>query len=258
MDRNKLLIGNWKLNPTSLTQAKSLAKEIIKLASPIRGVDFVLCPSTLHVATLKSDYRGKKVSFGAQDISLHVEGAHTGDVSVKQLTNLGLEYVIIGHSERRANRQVGGYDESDSLIAQKVRLAVDNKITPIVCIGETQRSADGQYLQEIKDQLYGSLETLRDKDLAKIIIAYEPVWAIGKGIEQSITGHDLHEMYLYLHKLLTERWGVTVAKKVRIIYGGSVKPGNASFLSAEGMMAGFLVGSASMDAKDFIAIAKSM
>lgn len=256
--KNQLLVANWKLNPVSFSDASQLAKKVIKAATYIRGLDIVLCPSIMQAGLIKKDYRGKKVKFGTQDISIYVDGAYTGSVSAKQLNDLGFEYVIIGHSERRYPADEIDCPESNHLVAKKVSVAINNNLTPIVCIGEKNRNPDGHYLQDIRTQLYESLSSIDTKHLSKLVIAYEPIWAIGQTAKKAITGHDLHEMYLYIQKLLTERWGSSAAKKVTIIYGGSVKPENVKILSKEGMMDGFLVGSASLNANSFIQIAKSM
>lgn len=255
---NQLLIGNWKLNPTSLKKAKQLSSEIIKLASYVRGVDFILCPPHLYIQSVKSDYRGKKVSFGAQDLSIYPSGAHTGEVSAEQLQDLGVSHVILGHSERRAPVTQGGAGETNELIAEKIQVALKYSQTPIVCIGESDRDPSGRHLKFIETQILQTFANLAGKRLTEIIIAYEPIWAIGGNSNRAITGHDLYEMMLYIRKVLTKTWGAATATKVKIIYGGSVKDINAFELSRDGNMDGFLVGGASLEATSFVGIAKEM
>lgn len=254
----KLLIGNWKLNPTSLKEAKALSKKIIKGAATMRGVEVVICPPTLYLEALKSGYRGRKLKFGSQNIFTETSGAHTGELSPAQLTDLGVSHCIIGHSERRRLVSEGGAGETNEIVSRKVATALRHKLTPIVCVGEPHRDHTATYLEFIENQLIESLAGLSARNLDSIIIAYEPIWAIGGQSKNAITAHDLHEMKLYLQKIISKHWGRPTANRATIIYGGSVKPDNAANLSHEGNMDGFLVGGASLDADSFISIGKSI
>jgi len=257
--KNKtLLIGNWKLNPTTEKQAVSLFKNITKQAAPIRGIDFAICAPAIYLSPLRKSYRGKKVSLGAQNIYPEASGAHTGEVSAKQLRDIGIEYVICGHSERRREISAGGAGETDEVVATKVQSVLKEKLIPVVCVGEWERDHAGHYLKFLEDQIAASLKGLSAAALSKIVIAYEPVWAIGGNAGSAINGHELHQVMLYIRKVLTSVWGKTAASKATIIYGGSVKPENAYDLTAEGMMDGFLPGGASLKAESFIGIAKEI
>jgi len=175
---NLILAGNWKLNPISLKAAKSLSTTIIKAASPVRGIDFIVCPPHIYLSELKGGYRGRKVSFGAQDLYQEISGSHTGEVSPAQLVDLGASHVILGHSERRASLESGGAGETDKVIALKIQVALKNNLTPIVCIGEPKRDPSGQHLRFIERQIKDTFAGISSKQMGELIIAYEPIWEL--------------------------------------------------------------------------------
>ena len=255
---NKLLIGNWKLNPTTFKEAKSLSQKVIKGAATLRNVEVVICPPTLYLQSLRSSYRGRKVSFGAQSFYPQSVGAHTGELSPTQLVDSKVSHVIIGHSERRQPTNAGGAGIDDAQVSLRVLSALRYELVPVVCIGEKVRDNSGSHLNFIESQLVGSLAGVSARNLEKVVIAYEPVWAIGGQSKNAITAHDLYEMKLYIQKIIAKHWNRPVSQKVTILYGGSVKPENAANLSAEGNMDGFLVGGASLKAESFLAIGKVM
>jgi triosephosphate isomerase len=164
----------------------------------------------------------------------------------------------LGHSERRRSLEQGGSGETDQIVNTKLKSALKHGITPIVCIGEPKREVDGSHLRFIRNQIKNSLSGLPSSQLALVVIAYEPIWAIGGRANTAITGHELHQVSLYIRKVLAELWRPAIADEVRILYGGSVKPQNAFDLAKNGNMDGFLVGGASLEADSFIGIANEM
>jgi triosephosphate isomerase len=198
---------------------------------------------------------GKKIAksavhLAAQDVYHQKLGPFTGEVSPAQLKDLGVEYVIIGHSERRAD------GETDAVVAKKVASALKHKLTPIVCVGETARDDSGEFFNVVEEQLRQLCADLTGQDIKKVVVAYEPIWAIGTG--ETATPQDVKEMQLFIISVLTKRYDRKVANSVRQLYGGSVKPHNAKELHEEGGMNGFLVGGASLKADDFTSIIKAV
>ena len=236
-----LIVGTWKMNPATVSQAGKLFREIVDRAHA-RSLRIVVAPPTPFIHEL-SEYAAGEIALGAQDVSSETDGAHTGDVSVSMLKSIGVKYVIIGHSERRAA------GETDEVIAQKVRAAVGGKLQAIVCVGETARDKQGNYFTVVETELSAALAAIDKKDLAHLSIAYEPIWAIGTGV--NATPEDVYEMKLFIQKILTDRFGRVAAEKVRVLYGGSVNRTNVEALLGEGRVDGFLVGGASLRASDF-------
>ena len=239
------MIGNWKLNPRTHTDASSLFKGISKKAHTFKKVTTVVCPPYVFIDKLQAGYGGSAVFFGAQDVSFELSGAHTGDVSAEQLYSVGCDYVIIGHSERRA---LGEEDES---VNKKIKVALEHKLTPVLCVGESERDSHGRYLHHLRSQIVKAMKGVKEKDLLKVVIAYEPIWAIGKTGKDAITPQKLHETVLYIRRVLLETFNKRTGMNITILYGGSVKPSNAEELLREGEVAGFLVGGASLDAESF-------
>lgn len=250
MAKRRLVVGNWKMNPRSLKEAKRLFGGIARRARSIRGAQIVVCPPVPYVYELIRGYTGTKVRFGVQNISVfEKEGAHTGETSGQMLRSLGIEYVIVGHSERRA------LGESDEEIGRKVVGACKSGLVPIVCIGENERDAQGRYLAVLENQIRDSLASVSRTQAQRLIIAYEPLWAIGKGANDAITPHELHGMSIFIKKILTKLYGRKTGMAIRILYGGSVEEANIDELQKEESIDGFLVGHASLDPQEFIYIA---
>lgn len=242
MKSQYIVIGNWKLNPGTQKEAISLSKDVSKLVLKLKRTEVGIAPSFVHLPLVKTS---KKLLLGAQDVSFADMGAHTGEVSVGMLKNLGTQFVIVGHSERRA------LGESDELIARKVKVVLSAKMTPVVCIGESKHDAQGEYLSFLQNQIKASLKNVSRLDASKVIIAYEPIWAIGKRPEDAMSPQNLHETVLYIQKVLSEIYGREITKKVRIIYGGSVGGHNAGSLVTLGNVQGLLVGGASLSKETF-------
>jgi triosephosphate isomerase len=246
MDKSRPLIaGNWKMNGLKASMAEFEA--MIAGAGPVAAkADLLVCPPTTLVAAFAEQARGSKMTVGAQDCHPKPSGAHTGDISAEMLADSGAGAVIVGHSERRAD-----HGESDALVRQKAEAAWRAGLLAVVCIGETQEQRDaGQTLPVCGGQLAGSLPD--GTTAANTVVAYEPVWAIGTG--RTPTAADVEQVHRFIRDRLTERFKAE-GERIRILYGGSVKPSNAAELMAVRNVNGALIGGASLKAADFLAIA---
>lgn len=241
-----LIAGNWKMNGLKAATAEFDAM-LTGAADVAAKADLLVCPPATLIAAFADKARGKKVAVGAQDCHPKVSGAHTGDLAAEMLADAGASAIIVGHSERRAD-----HGESDQLVRQKAEAAWRAGVTAIVCVGETQAERDaGKTLDILRGQLQGSLPD--GSRAANLVVAYEPVWAIGTGLTP--TAKDVEQIHGFIRELLTSRFSAEGAK-MRILYGGSVKPSNAAELMAVANVNGALVGGASLKASDFLAIAK--
>jgi len=243
--RRKLVAGNWKMNGSLAANAALVAG--IKEGLPAAVCDVAVCVPAPYLAQVQGAVAGSAVALGAQDMSAHASGAYTGEVSASMLLEFGVQYVILGHSERRAY-----HGESDAAVAAKTVAALNAGLVPVVCVGETleQREA-GQTDEIVGGQLDVVLTALSVEDAARIVVAYEPVWAIGTGKTAT------PEMAQEVHAMLRARLGAKSAEaaaKVRILYGGSMKPDNAQQLLAMVDIDGGLIGGAALKATDFLAI----
>ncbi len=251
MARKIMIAGNWKMNgqlEDGVNLAKAVAAEVKNLGKPV--CEFLVCPPFTLLYSVKKALRGAKVALGAQDAHFAVKGAHTGDISPAMLKDLGCTYVILGHSERRAD-----HFESNELVAKKAAAAYDNGLKTIICIGETEAQRDeGKTIDVCSQQIMGSVPD--NADASNTVIAYEPVWAIGTG--KTPTAADVEEVHAAVRKVLAKKLGKAVANKMRILYGGSVKPNNAKEFLSLPDVDGALIGGASLKAEDFMAIAKAV
>lgn len=239
MKKKNLVVANWKMNPESAVEAKSIFSSIKKLVSKLKGSDVVVCPPFVFLDLFLKSKNPKNLFLGGQNISSERKGPFTGEVGASMLKSLGTKFVILGHSERR---NPNGPNESDEMINKKIRLSLENKITPILCVGERERDKDGTYLEFIKNQLKWSLIGLSKKELLEVIIAYEPVWAIGKSYKESMSPTDIHEMVLFIRKYVGEMFGNGLDHSLPILYGGSVEVENSYQILKIGNVNGFLVG----------------
>lgn len=246
----KIVAGNWKMNKT-LPEAKSLVQEVLKLSFPpdvelVFGVPFPYL--TIVNELIASSVR---VDVAAQNCHQEAAGAYTGEVSAPMLQSLGSRYVILGHSERRAY-----FNESDSLVKEKINIALDNHLEVIYCCGESLQTRElGEHVQFVTAQLDASLSHLSETEIQKIIIAYEPIWAIGTG--KTATPDQAQEMHAEIRKWLQAQYGLVSAAQISILYGGSCKPANAREILDQEDVDGGLIGGASLVAADFIAIARA-
>ena len=244
-NRRPLIAGNWKMN--GLLASGNELQAIIAASEPLaRKADLLICPPATLVASFASRARGSVVAIGGQDCHPASAGAHTGDVSAEMLKDAGAWFVIVGHSERRAD-----HGESNDLVRSKAQAGWRAGLVPIVCVGETtaQRKA-GQTLQVVGEQLAGSVPD--GTTAANLVVAYEPVWAIGTGLTPTV--QDIEQVHGFVRSKLRARFKVE-AGGIRILYGGSVKPANAAELLSVAEVDGALIGGASLKAADFLAIA---
>ncbi|MBP9715500.1 MAG: triose-phosphate isomerase [Candidatus Pacebacteria bacterium] len=245
MQKKKIIVGNWKMNPESGKLAEALYKNIIKTKTSSK-VDVVICPPFVYLEKLKKI--SKKIPLGVQNISHKDKGAFTGEVSGNMVYDLGARYVILGHSERRA------MGEEDEVINQKIKIALAGGLNPILCVGEKKRDDNHDYFNVIKNQIEKDFNGLNKNSISNVIVAYEPVWAIGKDAVREATPEEFREVAVFIKKVLNDKFGVNLIKDIRIIYGGSVNPKNAQDFIISGEADGFLVGRDSLDAKKFTKI----
>lgn len=248
--KNKIVIANFKMNPVSLKETQKIVRDIEKGISLIKKTEVVLCPPLVFFGSLKR--KSKKIFYGAQNSFYEEKGAYTGEVSNNMLSDLGLKYVILGHSERR-NGEIG-VKEDDSLINKKVKSAFSFSLIPVLCIGEVERDESHQYLEYIKNQIEIGLNGISKNLIEKVIIAYEPVWAIGKNAVREATPEEFREIYVFIKKILSDKFGAKNIENLRIIYGGSVHPENCESFLRDGGADGFLVGRDSLNPKKFLQI----
>ena len=244
--RRNLVAGNWKMNGTQ-TIAASLCAEIVAGIDRVGAVEVVLCPPHLLIPAAVGASAGGAIGIGAQDLDANHDGAFTGQISAAMIVDSGCRYCLVGHSERRA-----GYFESDELVAQKTRAALSAGLHPIVCLGETlEQRQSGATFDVVGRQLDAVLEVTGAEDFADAVIAYEPVWAIGTGV--TATPAQAQQVHGFIRERLAKR-ATRLADECRLLYGGSMKPENAAELIAEDDIDGGLIGGASLNATDFLAI----
>ena len=243
-----LIVGNWKAYVDTKDKAKRLVASAKRLT---QYADIAIAMPYPYLGLFSGDSKSK-LSFAAQDVSTSTGGASTGEVTASMLASLGVTYVIVGHSERRAA------GETDEMILEKVKRALAQNITPILCIGESERDENAAYLGHVRAQIAAIVAPLTQKERLSIVIAYEPIWAIGKTANESIQPVDLQEMVLYIRKVLGDYLPGKSAQKVRVIYGGSVEPSNIRALAGGSGVDGFLPGHASADVQTFAALVKAV
>ena len=243
--RRKIVAGNWKMN-MNLQDGIALAKELndtLTAEKPNCGV--VICTPFIHLASIAQFLNQDVVALGAENCADKVKGAYTGEVSAEMVKSTGAQYVIIGHSERR-----GYYNETPEILREKVLLALENGLQVIFCIGESLEEREANKQNEVvKAELEGSVFNLSEEDFRKVIIAYEPIWAIGTG--KTATSDQAEEIHAYIRSIIAEHYGKEVAEDTTILYGGSCKASNAPELFAKPDIDGGLIGGASLKAADF-------
>lgn len=243
--RKPIIAGNWKMNKT-LSEARSFVEEVKGLVPSAETVDSVICAPALFLDSLADESEGTPLAIGAQNMHFEENGAFTGEISPVMLKDLNVQYVILGHSERREL-----FGETDELVNQKTHAAFKHGLTPIVCVGETleQREAD-KTKDVVKEQTEKGLSGLTDEQMKQTVIAYEPVWAIGTG--KTASSEDANEVCAYIRSVVADQFSQDVADAVRIQYGGSVKPDNIKELMGMSDIDGALVGGASLEPKSYL------
>lgn len=248
--RRPVIAGNWKMH-TTLHEGVALAEAIMARADGLEDIDLILCPPFTALASIASVLAHTRIGLGAQNMHWAEEGAYTGEIAARMLLTAGCRYVILGHSERRMY-----FGETDDIVNRKVRRALDAGLTPIVCVGETRQEREANRTEEVVcAQVCGALSGVSPDLLDRLIFAYEPVWAIGTGL--NATSEQANAVHRRIRELLSEWSDAATAQRIRIQYGGSVKPDNAAALLAGSDVDGALVGGASLQADAFIAIARA-
>ena len=245
-----VVIGNWKMNPVSLAEAKKIFLAIRKKSRSFGEVSVVLAPPMVYLSELVKLSVSGRVQVGVQNVWFESVGAQTGEVSVPMVQSCGAHYVIIGHSERRVN------GETDDMVQAKYRAVVSAKLTPVVCIGEQARDDTGSFYSTIESQLKSCFSQAKKAEVKRTIIAYEPIWAIGSGTTPS--AEDIQEMRLFIDKCLINLFDRDTARKVKVLYGGSVSDENAGSLYRAAGIDGFLVGGASLRPESFVGIVQAV
>lgn len=241
----KIIIANWKMNPQTLIDAKKLFLEVKKTASRIKNAQTIICPPFVYLSELNKLYSGHRITLGAQDVFWEENGSHTGEISINEIKSVGVKYVILGHSEKRA------LGETNETVNKKVITSLKAGLNVILCIGEGKRDSHALYLKFLTEELATALSGVSKNHLKNLIIAYEPLWAIGKTGDDAISSHQMHEMYIFIKKILTELYGKNPVSSIPIIYGGSAESDNVEELLEKGEVDGFLIGHASLDASQF-------
>jgi len=244
-----LIVANWKMNPKDFKEAKKLLEATKKTASSAKGVTIVVAPPHIFLRELAAGSRGGKVAFAAQNAHFLESGSYTGEISLPQVKDAKAGYVIVGHAERRL------LGETNDDVKKKVAAIVNAHLTPIVCVGESQREPNGEHFQFIREQIDVALADTPAARMSKVVIAYEPVWAIGA--TKAMQPTDMREMSIFIRKTIVERYG-EVGLGMTILYGGSVDATNAAAMMREGDVKGLLVGRASTDAEAFSELIKAV
>jgi triosephosphate isomerase len=245
--RRPVIAGNWKMFKTASEAVDLIANIKAGVHKLNEEIDIVVCPPFTSLAAVGPLLAGTQIGLGAQNMYPESEGPFTGEISPPMLKDLGCRYVILGHSERRSH-----FHESDEVVNEKVRTAIKYNLIPIVCIGEwLQEREAGKHFEVVRAQFHGTFDNLSADEMEKVVIAYEPVWAIGTG--KTATPGEAEEMHQFIRELLKEKYGV-LAAKTRILYGGSVKPDNITELMAQPDVDGALVGGASLKGESFVEI----
>ena len=251
MNMAKIIVANWKMNPQSFKEAEVLFSKTVTETKDTKNLLTVICPPFPFLSVFGKN-KNKKIALGAQNISTEIEGSFTGEVSPKMLRSLGTSFVIVGHGEER------NAGETNKIINQKILNLLKFKFSPILCVGESIRDRDGEYLSFVEDQIKSCLANVPRAQVKNIIVAYEPIWAIGAHAKREARPDEFTEMKIFIKKVISDVYDAKTAHSVQIIYGGSVHPQNAKSFVEEGSADGLLVGRDSLSPKKFGAILRSL
>ncbi len=244
--KKKLIVGNWKMNPQTLEEAKTIFSKIKRTVSRLRKTEVVICPSDLHLATLAKLSGRSKLSLGVQNVFWEDQGFFTGQISPAMARNVGAKYALVGHSEKR---KLG---ETNEQVALKLEAIVRDKLFGILCVGEQERDKDGNFFSELRGQITSSLARVPAEFVSSsLILAYEPVWEIGRADLKAMKPMEVHETSIFVRKILHDMYGRNIAETVPVLYGGSVSPDNAEAIVHDGAVDGLLVGRTSLNSADF-------
>ena len=245
--RRKVIAGNWKMN-MDVHQSQKLVSEILNGLGKDSKAEVIVCPPYTSLSEVNSLLKGTQIKLGAQNMYFEESGAYTAEISADMLKSVGCEYVILGHSERRVI-----FNESDELVNKKIKSALAKGLKPIFCVGELlEQRETGETMKVVSSQIEKGLEGISAEQMKNIIVAYEPVWAIGTG--KTATPRQAQEVHLFIRELVTENFSSIVAEKLIIQYGGSVKPDNSRELLSQKDIDGALVGGACLKADSFLSI----
>ena len=249
--RKKIVAGNWKMN-TTVAEGVQLAKDVVARSAEVpAGVGLIVATPFTHLCSVAEVVKGTRVELSAQNCADKEKGAYTGEVSVDMIKSTGAGWTILGHSERRQY-----YGETDAKLVEKVKLALSRGLKVILCVGEKDEEREaGRHFEVVSDQIRNVLYNFSAEDMDGIVVAYEPVWAIGTG--KTATAAQAEEIHACIRKVLADKFGAQVAEDTSILYGGSCKPSNAGELFAQKDIDGGLIGGAALKAGDFIEIGKS-
>lgn len=246
----KLIIGNWKMNPASLDEAKKIISKTRAAAGKLQNTDVVACPPFIYIPSAISKRDPDTLEVGAQTVSFEEGGPHTGEVSAVMLKNLGVRYVIVGHSEERAA------GDTDEMVSKRVKAVLEVGMKAVLCVGEKVRDEGGAYLDTLKEQIKNSLANVPISLAKNIVVAYEPVWAIGA--KEPMSSADIYESSLFVKKVFADVFSQNQAMKTLVLYGGSVNFRNAHEIMTIGKVDGLLVGRESVNIPGFVELLKAV
>ncbi|MEK7156701.1 MAG: triose-phosphate isomerase [Patescibacteria group bacterium] len=244
-----IVVANWKMNPPTMREAKKLFDATRKAGESAKNVTLIVAPPVIFLRDLRARYKGKRIAFAIQSASAEGSGAFTGDISLLQAKDAGAQYVIAGHSEQRAK------GESNETAGKVVVAALVSGLTPVLCVGERERSHNGEHFNVVKEQLRAAFSDVEQGRVTKVLVAYEPVWAIGG--EKAMSPRDMHEMTIFIRKTIVGMKG-EAGMNVKILYGGATIESNALPMLQESGVQGFIVGHVSIDAYRFAALISSL
>lgn len=245
-----LIVGNWKMNPGTLAEAKKIALKVRRVATDLKSAEAVIAPPFPFIAACSPRKAVKNFHMGAQSASHEETGPYTGEVGATMLRDIGVEYVIVGHSEERK----GG--DTDERVSQKMKAVLEARLIPIVCVGEEVRDENGAYLDTLKSQIKNTFAGIPAKSISRVILAYEPIWAIGA--KDAMLPGDIRETSIFVKKIFADLFGADAGRKVRVLYGGSVNYRNAPDIMTVGKVDGLLVGRESVNTPGFVALLKAV
>ena len=244
-----VVVANWKMHPATTREAKKLLDATKKIAEKAPGLSIIVAPPSLYLSVLTTHYKGHRVEFAAQNAREGETGAFTGDISVAQAKDAKARFLLVGHAERR---EAG---ETNDNTRKKVASALLNGLTPVLCVGERVRTTTGEHFAFVREQLKVGFQQVEDTAVGKVIVAYEPVWAIGS--EEAMSPRQMHEMAIFIRKTIVELHGVK-GHGIKILYGGAVTEKNARTMLTDGDVVGLLVGRASVNPKEFALLIESI
>lgn len=254
MSNKKIVVGNWKMNPATADEAKRIARKTRRAALALMHTEAVVCPPFPFISAASSRNKSPHYHLGAQTASFEVGGAHTGEVAANVLKDLGVEYVIVGHSEtRRGESSIG---DTDEMVSKRAKAVLESGMKVVLCVGEKIRDESGAHFEFVKEQMSKSLADVPKSRSGDVILAYEPIWAIGA--QEAMKPEDINEMTIFVKKIFSDIFGAESAQKVQVLYGGSVNFRNAADIMKIGQVDGLLVGRESVNMAGFVELLKAV